>query len=256
MSNFKIATWNVNSLRVRLPHVLAWLKDVKPDILAIQETKLQDEDFPVAELHDAGYIVTFSGQRTYNGVAVLKREEPTDVIKDFPGLADPQRRVLGVTIGDVRVLNLYVPNGQSLASEKYQYKLNWLQSLDSYLKTQVGIYEKIIILGDFNIAPEELDVHDPKQWENQVLVSPPERQAFSNILNLGFVDCYRRINPTEQEFSWWDYRMNAFKRQMGLRIDHILASKSLSDSLKNCYIDKIPRAWERPSDHAPVIAEF
>lgn len=256
MSNFKIATWNVNSLRVRLPHVLTWLKDVKPDILAIQETKLQDEDFPTTELQDAGYVVTFSGQRTYNGVAVLKREEPKDIVKEFPGFIDPQRRVLGVTVGDVRVLNLYVPNGQSLTSEKYQYKLNWLQSLDNYLKTQVTLHQKIIILGDFNIAPHELDVHDPKQWENQVLVSPPERKAFNDILSLGFVDCYRHLNPTEQEFSWWDYRMNAFKRQMGLRIDHILASNGLAGSLKSCYIDKIPRAWERPSDHAPVIAEF
>ncbi|VVC76582.1 Exodeoxyribonuclease III [Aquicella siphonis] len=256
MRLFKIATWNVNSLRVRLPHVLAWLKEAKPDVLALQETKLPDADFPSAAFIDAGYDAVFSGQRTYNGVAVISRTKPTDILTDLPGLEDPQRRVLGMVAGDIRVLDLYVPNGESVNSEKYQYKLNWLKKLDLFLKRELQKHPRMIVLGDFNIAPEDIDVHDPALWEGQVLFSVPERKAFKSLLQLGFADCFRQINPQEKSYSWWDYRMNAFRRGMGLRIDHILASVPLASQCVKCYIDKSQRGLERPSDHAPVVAEF
>jgi len=256
MSSFKIATWNVNSLRVRLPHVLTWLADCKPDVLALQETKLQDVDFPFAELQEAGYHVIASGQRTYNGVALLSREKPQQVMTEIPDLEDPQKRVLCATIGDVRVLNLYVPNGESVVSEKYQYKLRWLQHLDRFLQMEIAGHPKMVIVGDFNIAPADIDIHDPISWAGHVLCSEPERQAFQQLLQKGFHDCFRTLSPEEKSYSWWDYRMNAFKRKMGWRIDHILASQALLADCKRCYIDPIPRGWERPSDHAPVIAEF
>lgn len=256
MPNLKYATWNVNSLRVRLPHLLTWLADVKPDVVALQETKTPDDAFPIEPFNEMGYEVTFSGQKAYNGVAILKREKPLEVITDFPSFTDAQRRVLCVTIGDVHISNFYIPNGDTVTSEKYQYKLNWLKSMDDFVQAQLNKYQNLIIMGDFNIAPSDMDVYDPKAWEGKVLCTPPERSAFQRILDHGFIDCYRHINPEEKEYSWWDYRMNAFKRQMGMRIDHILASKPMAAYLKNCYIDKIPRAWERPSDHAPVIAEF
>lgn len=256
MTVFKIATWNVNSLRVRLQHVLTWINDVKPDVLALQETKLPDTDFPMDAIHSADYVAIFSGQKAYNGVAILSRKKIRDIITDIPGLEDAQRRVLGITVGDTRILNLYVPNGQSIFSEKYQYKLNWLQKLDLFLRDELKKYPKMLVLGDFNIAPEEIDVHDPKTWEGQVLFSDPERQAFRDMLQIGFHDVYRKLIPEEKNFSWWDYRLNAFKRNRGLRIDHILASTALSSVCLRCYIDKTPRQWERPSDHAPVIAEF
>lgn len=252
----KIATWNVNSLRVRLPHVLQWLAEVKPDILALQETKLPDPDFPITEIQNAGYQCLFSGQKTYNGMAILTRNSGHDKVIDIPELEDPQRRVLGVTIDDVRILNLYVPNGESIVSEKYVYKLNWLKHLDAYLQHEVVKYPKFVILGDFNIAPEEIDVHDPKAWMGQVLFSDKERAAFQDLIKLGFQDCFRMREPAEKSFSWWDYRLNAFKRNMGLRIDHILAAPALANQCVRCYIDKAPRGWERPSDHAPVVAEF
>lgn len=256
MRMFKIATWNVNSLRVRLPHVLSWLADIKPDVLALQETKLPDNDFPFDEIQNAGYFVVTSGQRTYNGVAILSRKKATDVIINIPELDDPQRRMLCVSIGDIRVLNLYVPNGESVVSEKYQYKLNWLKHLDLFLKQELKKHPKMIVLGDFNIAPDRIDVHDPKLCEGQVLFSEPERKAFKEMLKVGFKDSFRELNPSEGNFTWWDYRMNAFKRNRGLRIDHILASTALSSHCVKCDIDKAPRTWERPSDHAPVVAEF
>lgn len=256
MSVFKIATWNVNSLRVRLPHVLQWLADAKPDVLALQELKMPDVDFPHADIQQAGYHAAVAGQKTYNGVAILSRHPITDVVINIPALDDPQRRVLCATVKNTRVLNIYVPNGESVASEKYQYKLNWLKHLDGYLKQELKQHPNMIVLGDFNIAPQEIDVHDPKAWAGQVLFSDKERAAFQEMLNLGFHDCFRDIHPDEQLFSWWDYRLNAFKRNMGLRIDHILASDGMASHLKHCYIDKIPRGWERPSDHSPVIAEF
>lgn len=253
---FKIATWNVNSLKVRLPQVLQWLETVKPDVLALQETKLPDADFPLAAINQAGYQVVYSGQRTYNGVAVLSRETSSDILTDIPGLEDPQRRLLGVTLGDLRILNLYVPNGESVTSEKYLYKLTWLHKLQQLLIQELKAYPKLIVLGDFNIAPEEQDVYDPKAWAGQVLFSDKERIALAELCKLGLADCFRLHSQPEKSFSWWDYRMNAFKRNRGLRIDHILATSKLSAHCKRCYIDKSPRSAERPSDHAPVVAEF
>lgn len=253
---FKIATWNVNSLRVRLPHVQAWMADAKPDVLALQEIKMQTEDFPHEAFAEMGYKAVVSGQRTYNGVAVISKTEAEDLITDIPGLDDPQRRVLGVTVKGVRIFNLYIPNGESVGSEKYKYKLNWLEKLDSLLKGQLKKFPNMVILGDFNIAPEDIDVYDPKAWEGSVLFSKLEREAFQQMLNIGFHDCFRELAPDEQSFSWWDYRMHAFRRKMGLRIDHILASDKLFPACKKCHIDPAPRKWERPSDHAPVMAEF
>lgn len=253
---FKIATWNVNSLRVRLPHVQTWLKDANPDVLVLQEIKMPTEDFPYDSFAEMGYTAVVSGQRTYNGVAVLSKFPMEDIVTDLPELDDAQRRMLGVTIQGVRIFNLYVPNGESIASTKYQYKLNWLDKLDIYLNAQLQQYPKMIILGDFNIAPQDIDVHDPKLWENSVLFSKPERQAFQKMLSVGFKDCFRELAPEDKSFSWWDYRMGAFRRNLGLRIDHILASIALFNDCKNCRIDPAPRKWERPSDHAPVIAEF
>src|SRR5690606_26537861 len=205
---------------------------------------------------DMGYQSVVSGQRTYNGVAVLSRHDVSDIVVDLPGLDDPQRRLLAVTLGDVRIFNMYIPNGESTTSDKYQYKLQWLKALDVYLNAQLKQYPKMLLLGDFNIAPQEIDVHDPAAWKDSVLFSKPERDAFQAMLDLGFKDCFRQLSPEEQVYSWWDYRMNAFRRNLGLRIDHILASNEMFATCQSCYIDKAPRKWERPSDHAPVIAEF
>lgn len=253
---FKIATWNVNSLRVRLPHVLEWLVANPVDVLALQETKLPDADFPLAEINAVGYQCVFNGQRTYNGVAVLSRKSAMDAVRDLPVLDDSQRRLLAVTVGNVRVINLYIPNGESVESEKYQYKLNWLKQLDVYVKQELAQHANVVILGDFNIAPEARDVHDPAAWEGKVLFSAKERAAFQALLDLNLQDCFRLQEQPEKSFSWWDYRLNAFKRNMGLRIDHILASDELAKKCVRCYIDKFPRTQERPSDHAPVVAEF
>jgi exodeoxyribonuclease-3 len=254
--SFKVATWNVNSLRVRLPHVLDWLATAKPDVLALQETKLIDPDFPVAELQAAGYQVVFSGQKTYNGVAILSRTAGRDYLMDFPELVDHQRRVLAMTVGDIRIINLYIPNGESVGSDKYQYKMAWLEHLMNQLKVELTQYPNILIVGDFNIAPEERDVHDPAEWQGKVLFSEAERAIFQSLIQLGFQDCYRLHPQPEKDYSWWDYRMNSFKRNRGLRIDHILASPALATVCVSCSIDKGPRDWERPSDHTPVIAEF
>lgn len=253
---FSIATWNVNSLRVRLPHVQAWLSTNKPDVLALQEIKLTEVDFPHEAIQAAGYHALVSGQRTYNGVAILSRTEATDVVTDIPDLQDPQRRVLAATIAGVRVINLYVPNGESVNSEKYQYKLNWLKHLDAWLKTEIKQHPKLVVLGDFNIAPADMDVYNTKAWEGQVLFSAPERKAFQDMLALGLFDVFRALHPSLQAYSWWDYRMNAYKRKMGLRIDHILATEALMHACERCVIDEGPRGLERPSDHAPVAARF
>ncbi len=252
----KIASWNVNSLKVRLPHVLDWLKSATPDILALQETKLLDENFPRVELEAAGYQVAFSGQKTYNGVALLSREPMTDIITDIPGLDDPQRRILGATIGDLRVLNLYVVNGQVVGSDKYAYKLEWLQKVRDYIEQDRQSHENYVILGDFNIAPDDRDVYDPAIWHDRVLCSEPEREALNAILALGFRDTFRLHEQPEAVFSWWDYRQAAFRRNRGLRIDLILASEPLAQRCIMSTVDREPRTWERPSDHAPVIAEF
>lgn len=252
----KIASWNVNSLKVRLPQVLQWLESEKPDIIGLQETKLTDELFPRGEIEAAGYRVLFSGQKTYNGVALLSREEATDPITDLPGLDDPQRRVLGATVNGVRFLNLYVPNGQEVGSDKYAYKLDWIEKLQAHVRAQLEIHENVVIVGDFNIAPEDRDVYDPAGWADSVLFSPPEREAFRRLLDAGLADAFRLFEQEEKIWSWWDYRMGAFRRDMGLRIDHILVSSALAKSCTACRIDRAPRTWERPSDHAPVVAEF
>ncbi len=252
----KIASWNVNSLRVRLPQVLDWLKDNPVDVLALQETKLVDEDFPVTEINQAGYQVKYSGQKTYNGVAVLSKQASTNAIKDIKGLDDPQRRILAVTVDDVRVLNLYVVNGLEVGSEKYAYKLDWLKKVTAYIKKDLTKYPNYVVLGDFNIAPEDRDVHDPVSWREKILCSTKERKALQGILDLGLVDTFRLFEQEENSFSWWDYRAAAFRRNLGLRIDLILASRPMEAICRYSTIDKEPRRNERPSDHAPVIADF
>jgi exodeoxyribonuclease-3 len=252
----KIATWNVNSLRVRLPQLIEWLAAEQPDVVGLQETKLVDADFPVVEIEAAGYRAVFSGQKTYNGVALLSRTSATEVIRDVPGLDGQQRRVLAATCDGVRVLNLYVPNGQSVGSDKYAYKLDWIEKLTTYVTAQFAEHPRLVVLGDFNIAPEERDVHDPKAWQGQVLFSEPERAALRRLLEIGLCDTFRLFDQPDASFSWWDYRMGAFRRNHGLRIDHILASPALRAVCRACRIDKEPRKRERPSDHAPVVATF
>jgi exodeoxyribonuclease-3 len=252
----KIASWNVNSLRVRLPQVLDWLSTAQPDILALQEIKLQDEQFPHEAIRAAGYHAECCGQKTYNGVAILSRNPACDIVRGVPTFDDPQQRVIGLSCGGLRVLNLYVPNGQSVDSDKYQYKLQWLARVTDFVRTELARHPDLIVLGDFNIAPAPIDVHDPAAWEGQVLFSEPERAAFARLLDTGLYDTLRLKRPEEQVYSWWDYRMASFRRDLGLRIDHILASRSLSERCTDCRVDKEPRGWEQPSDHAPVIAEF
>jgi exodeoxyribonuclease-3 len=252
----KIATWNVNSLRTRLGHLLDWLAAEAPDVVGLQETKTVDEAFPQEAIAAAGYRAAFAGQKTYNGVALLSREPAEQVVTDLPGLDDPQRRVLGATVGGVRVLNLYVPNGAEVGSEKYAYKLDWLAHLIVYASEQLAAYPRLVLMGDFNIAPEDRDVHDPAAWEGQVLVSQPERSAFRRLLEAGLSDTFRLFEQEEGSFSWWDYRQGAFRRNMGLRIDHILASAPLAAACTACRVDKGPRRLQRPSDHAPVMADF
>lgn len=252
----RIVTWNVNSLRVRLQQLMAWLAANPTDIVALQETKLPDEDFPRAELEAAGYHCVANGQRTYNGVALLTREPPTDVVTAIPGFEDPQRRVLAVTVGAWRIVNLYVPNGQSVGSDKYAYKLRWLESLRSWLATEVSRHERLIVAGDFNIAPEDRDVHDPAVWAGSVHVSEPERAALRALFALGLVDVFRLFEQPVHSYSWWDYRAFAFRHNHGLRIDLILAAPALARRCTGCHIDPEPRRAERPSDHAPVLASF
>ena len=252
----KLATWNVNSLRVRLPHVLDWLAANPVDVLCLQETKQPDSDFPQAELQAAGYYSVFSGQKTYNGVAILSRTPVNDIQMGIPDFADEQKRVIAVTISDIRVVCVYMPNGQSIDSDKYQYKLAWLAALHDWLKEELTRYPKLALLGDYNIAPEDRDVYDPKAWKGNVLVSGPERRKFRDLLQLGLHDSFRMFEQAEKSYSWWDYRMMAFRRNMGLRIDHILISEPLVALCKGCVIDKAPRKLGRPSDHAPVVAEL
>lgn len=252
----RIATWNVNSLRVRLPQVLAWLERVPVDVLAMQETKLTDPDFPRAEFAALGYQVLCSGQKTYNGVALLSRQPMTGVVTDIPAFEDPARRVLAATTGQLRIVNLYVPNGQSVDSDKYRYKLRWLEALAGWLATELESGDRLVVLGDFNIAPEDRDVHDPAAWAGLVHVSEPERAALRRLLDLGLIDVFRRFEQPPETFSWWDYRMGAFRRNLGLRIDLVLAQRQLAAACTACAVDREPRRAERPSDHAPVTAEF
>ena len=252
----KVATWNVNSLNVRLPHVLEWLDSAKPDVLVLQEIKQVTEAFPTEAFSEVGYFGVANGQKTYNGVANLSRGEPADHVTDFPGFEDPQRRILASTIGDVRVVNLYVPNGSSVGSDKYEYKLGWLDALRRFLDDELRAHDKLVVLGDFNIAPDDRDVYDPEKWGDDILCSPKERAALQSLLDLGLSDVFRQFEQPEATFSWWDYRAAGFRRNAGLRIDLILASEALADVCDASYVDREPRTWERPSDHTPVIAEF
>lgn len=252
----QIATWNVNSLRVRLPQLSQWLAKNPVDVIALQETKCPDEGFPFAEIEALGYHAVAHGQKTYNGVAILSKLPIGDVVRDMPGYTDEQRRVLSATIGGVRIVNVYVPNGQAVDSPKYQYKLVWLEALRVFLGDELARHPRLLLLGDFNIAPEDRDVHDPAAWAGQVLCSEPERAALRVLLDAGLSDVYRRFEQPERMFSWWDYRMLGFRRNHGLRIDLLLASSQLVEMCDACHIDKEPRRLERPSDHAPVVGTF
>ena len=223
----KLASWNVNSLKVRLDQVLAWMDTAQIDVLALQETKLTDEQFPAQAFIDKGFQVVFSGQKTYNGVAIISKLPMDDAVLDFPDFVDAQRRILAVTIGDIRVINFYIPNGSEIGSDKYHYKLMWLAHATAFIKQQLKQYSRLAVVGDFNIAPDDKDVHDPKAWQGCVLVSPLERQAFAELLKLGLYDSFRYLTPNDSVFSWWDYRAAGFRRNAGLRIDHILLSKEL-----------------------------
>ena len=252
----KIATWNVNSMKVRLAQVLEWLAAQQPDVLVLQEIKQVSDAFPAEVLAEAGYRSLANGQKTYNGVAVVSRTEPHDPVTAIPDFEDAQKRVLATTIAGVRVVNLYVPNGQAVGSEKYDYKLGWLTALRDFLESELRQHEKLVVLGDFNIAPADEDVYDPEKWGDAILCSPRERAALTTLIDLGLTDVFRKFDQPEKSYSWWDYRAAGFRRNAGLRIDLILTSEAMTERCVRSYIDKEPRAWERPSDHAPVIAEF
>lgn len=252
----KIATWNVNSLRVRLPHVLDWLAANPVDVLCLQETKVVDAAFPAAELEAAGYAAAYAGQKTYNGVALLSRRPAADLVVDLPGLDDPERRILGATVDGWRILNLYVVNGRELDDPMYARKLDWLAKVAAYLAQDAARHARYAVVGDFNIAPTDADIFDLQRWRGGILCSEPERAALRAIQAVGFEDCFRRFDQEPESFSWWDYRQGAFRRNDGLRIDLILASPAAAAACTACYIDKTPRGWERPSDHTPVVAEF
>jgi exodeoxyribonuclease III len=252
----KLATWNVNSLKVRLPQLLAWLGQRQPDVVCLQETKLDDDSFPAGEIEAAGYRMLCCGQKTYNGVAILSRSEATDAVRCIPRFDDEQKRVLAATIDGLRVICLYCPNGESIDSPKYQYKLAWYAALRLWLTEELAQHPRVAVLGDFNVAPEDRDVHDARLWEGKVLFSVPERKALAALLDLGLKDSFRLFEQPERSFTWWDYRMGAFRRNHGLRIDHILLSHALAARAKSSLIDREVRTQERPSDHAPVITEL
>ena len=257
----KIATWNVNSLRVRLQQVLDWLDLTKADVMCLQETKLTDERFPVDAFAQAGYEAAFSGQPTYNGVAILTRKSsvgvPARVLAGNPLYEDEQKRLISASVAGVRVICAYFPNGQSVDSDKYRYKLEWIDSLLRWVEPQLAQpAEPLVLLGDFNIAPHERDVHDPALWAGQVLFSDPERERFRALEDMGLADAFRLFEQPEKSYTWWDYRQMAFRRNMGLRIDHIMVSSGLRERVAACSIDREIRKREQPSDHAPVIAEI
>jgi exodeoxyribonuclease-3 len=254
----KLVTWNVNSLNVRLPRLVNWLAANAPDVVCLQETKLEDVKFPHDALRDAGYDAHFAGQKTYNGVALLVRNgvAVTDIARGIPGYADTQARVIAGTIAGVRVISVYVPNGQSVDSEKYVYKLAWCEAARGYFAATLAAHADVAVAGDFNVAPDDRDVHDPAQWEGQVLVSEPERAAFRGFLDAGLLDSFRLFDQPPGIFSWWDYRMLGFPKNRGLRIDHILLSKTLAARCTASRIDRNERKGEKPSDHAPAIAEL
>lgn len=253
----QIATWNVNSLRVRLPQLLDWLGRVQPDIVGLQETKVVDEDFPQAELAAAGYRAVFTGQRTYNGVALLSREPASASRIALPGRPpDEQKRFVAANFGALHVVNAYVPNGSAVGSDKYAYKLDWLADFRRYLEAALTQTPRLLVMGDFNIAPADIDVHDPAAWQGQVLVSEAERAALAEIAALGLRDTFRHLNPDTQAFTWWDYRAAGFRRNQGLRIDHILASAPVLEACRACRVEIDVRRAERPSDHAPLLLEL
>ncbi len=252
----KLATWNVNSLKVRLPHLLDWLASTNPDVVCLQETKLEDTRFPREALESAGYRAAFIGQKTYNGVAILARSPLAEVEAGIAGFPDEQKRVLSATVERTRVVCLYAPNGQAVGSDKYEYKLRWYDALREWLRKVLARHPRLAVLGDLNIAPEDRDVHDPKAWEGQVHVSEPERAALRGLVGLGLEDSFRLFDQPERSYSWWDYRMAAFRRNAGLRIDLILLSSVLARQCRASTIDTAPRKLERPSDHTPVIAEI
>ena len=252
----KIASWNVNSLRVRLPHVLDWISTHQPDVLSLQETKTTDDKFPADEIREAGFEVSYAGQKTYNGVAIISKSKASDIVTDVPDLEDPQRRILCATINGVRVLNLYVVNGQEVGAEKYEWKLHWLEKVSDFIEKEMRQHQQFVVMGDFNIAPEDRDTYDPTIWKDRILCSQLERDALQRILDFGLSDTFRLFDQEEGSFSWWDYRAAAFRRDMGLRIDLVLSSAAMTEVCTAGYIDKEPRKLERPSDHTPVIAEF
>ena len=252
----KVATWNVNSIKVRLPQLLAWLADAQPDVVCLQELKTEAAGYPREALEAAGYASAVNGQKTYNGVAILSRGPLTAIVADLPGFEDGQKRVLAASVGDLRVVCVYCPNGQAVGSEKYEYKLRWFAALRDYLAAELAQHPRLVVAGDFNVAPEDRDVHDPKSWEGQVHVSAPERAAWGALLDTGLQDSFRLFEQPEKIFSWWDYRMMGFRRNAGLRIDHVLLSAPLVARCSACVVDKAPRKLERPSDHAPVVAEL
>jgi exodeoxyribonuclease-3 len=253
----RLATWNVNSLKVRLPHLLDWLARARPDLACLQETKTEDANFPLPELQAAGYQAVYCGQKAYNGVAILARSQPQEVQHGIPHFADDPKRVIAATVDGLRVVCLYAPNGQAVGSDKYQYKLRWYDALAAWLLQELERHPWLAVLGDLNVAPEDRDVHDPKRWAGQIHVSEPERAAMRRVVGeVGLADAFRLFAQPEKEFSWWDYRLAAFQRNWGLRIDHILLSPELAKRCVACTIDKSPRRLERPSDHAPVIAEL
>jgi exodeoxyribonuclease III len=248
-----IATWNVNSIRARLEHLTRWLQEAAPDVVGIQETKVQDPDFPHAEFAALGYHVLFSGQKSYNGVAILSKQAATLLATDLPGIDDPQRRVLAAKVAGITLLNLYVPNGSAVGAEKYAYKLAWLDALGDWVTQLIANGEPLMLVGDFNIAPDDRDVHDPDAWRDKILCSDAERQRLQRLIDLGLCDVFRRFEQPPAAFSWWDYRAGGFRRNEGLRIDLVLASTALAARCEACDIDLAPRRWDKPSDHAPVV---
>ena len=252
----KIASWNVNSLNVRLPHLRDWLGTAQPDIIALQETKMENGKFPETDIGALGYRCVYSGQKTYNGVAILARDELRDVLTDIPDLGDPQRRILIATIGGLRIVNLYVVNGHEVGSEKYVYKLDWLAKVSAFLAEEIRRYPNLVVLGDFNIVPDDRDVYDPIAWHEQILCSTPERDALRGLLALGLHDTFRLFAADAGHYSWWDYRQAAFRRNLGMRIDLVLAGEALRTRCVASTIDRVPRTWERPSDHTPVVLEL
>lgn len=251
----KIVTWNVNSLRVRLSHLEAVVAEHAPDVICLQEIKVEDALFPLEAIQAMGYHATFAGQKSYNGVATLTRLPQTDIVRDFTQ-PDPERRLLASTVDGVRIINVYVPNGQSPESDKYLYKLRWLAQLKKHLAADLEKNPQLVVLGDFNIAPADIDVHDPAAWAGQVLCTDKERNSLNEIIGLGLFDVFRLHHPELKQYSWWDYRTRAFERDRGLRIDLILASQALIPRIHGCMVDKTPRSWERPSDHTIVFIEM